>query len=296
MRVHNVGYRFATAEPVASGLSRIALEQVDRALGEIADPQLSAAVTVHEVRKRCKKLRGLLRLARPALGRTYQRENRAIRNAARLLSTTRDAAVAVAAFDALVGDSAEEFSPDAVAALRAALAGANHAAESPAGEPLEQFRQHMLELRNRIPAWRMRGKAERAVARGFAEQHRLARQAMHVAFDDPTPERLHEWRKGVKYHGYHLRLVVRVWPRGVKPWIGAATKLGETLGEDHDLAVLAVRVVDAGRQADQATAAARLVELAEAARAQRQAVAREVGKRLFAFRSRDMERWLARLW
>ena len=49
--------------------------------------------TVHDVRKRCKKVRGLLRLVRPGLGPDYRRANADVRDAARELSSLRDAHV-----------------------------------------------------------------------------------------------------------------------------------------------------------------------------------------------------------
>ncbi len=74
---------------VQAGLRRIADEQIGRALGEIDDDDLDFAEKVHQVRKRCKKLRGLIRLVRPAFD-DYSAENGAFRDAAQMLSGVRD--------------------------------------------------------------------------------------------------------------------------------------------------------------------------------------------------------------
>lgn len=50
---------------VEAAVRRIAVRQIDRALEQIEAPDLEQAARVHEARKRCKKLRGLIRLVRP---------------------------------------------------------------------------------------------------------------------------------------------------------------------------------------------------------------------------------------
>lgn len=57
----------------------------------------------HDVRKRCKTVRALLRLIRDEVGKdVYRRENRALRDAARALSPVRDAAVLIQVHDDVV--------------------------------------------------------------------------------------------------------------------------------------------------------------------------------------------------
>lgn len=53
-------------DTVEAGMRRIAAEQIERAIAEIDDTGLDRHETVHQVRKRCKKVRGLVRLVRPA--------------------------------------------------------------------------------------------------------------------------------------------------------------------------------------------------------------------------------------
>jgi hypothetical protein len=52
--------------PVQDGVRRIAVDQIDAAIAELDDKALDVHETVHQIRKRCKKLRGLIRLVRPA--------------------------------------------------------------------------------------------------------------------------------------------------------------------------------------------------------------------------------------
>ena len=68
-------FKLLADEDVESGIRRVAYEQLDKCLDELDDDSLEAHATVHQARKRCKKLRGLVRLVRPALGFAYSIEN-----------------------------------------------------------------------------------------------------------------------------------------------------------------------------------------------------------------------------
>ena len=51
-----MAYRLEADESVDSGVRRIAMEQVEKAIREIDDAELGSHETVHQVRKRCKRL------------------------------------------------------------------------------------------------------------------------------------------------------------------------------------------------------------------------------------------------
>ena len=99
-----MAYRFKRGNSsVEAGVRRIATEEIDGAIDEIDDNGLELHETVHQVRKRCKKLRGLIRVVRPAFD-DYQDENAAFREAARALSYVRDTEALIETYDDLVGD------------------------------------------------------------------------------------------------------------------------------------------------------------------------------------------------
>lgn len=78
-----MSYRLGRREPVVEATRRIAMEQLDTATGEIDDAGLPPDKTIRQVRKRCKMLRGLIRLVRPPFESTYQQENIFLRETAR---------------------------------------------------------------------------------------------------------------------------------------------------------------------------------------------------------------------
>jgi hypothetical protein len=67
-----MSYRIDPDRPIRKNLRRLAGRQLDRALATLAEPgDLGLEGTVHDVRKRCTKVRGLIRLVRPGLGGEY---------------------------------------------------------------------------------------------------------------------------------------------------------------------------------------------------------------------------------
>jgi len=80
-----MAYELQLDETVEDGLRRIAVELIDDSIGWLDRSDRAPDAAVHEVRKDCKKLRGLLRLVRPAAPALYRAENRIFRDAARPL-------------------------------------------------------------------------------------------------------------------------------------------------------------------------------------------------------------------
>ena len=91
---------------VEDGMRRIALDQIDKAMRDATNTRPNPGERIHQARKRCKKLRGLIRLCRPAFD-TYEVENAALRDAAGALSFLRDAEVLIATYDDLAAAVSE---------------------------------------------------------------------------------------------------------------------------------------------------------------------------------------------
>ena len=95
-----MAYRLDPARPLPAELDRIVDEQLGRAArrleGHVDDGD------VHDVRKRIKKTRSLLRLARAGLGDARRDANDRLRAVANGLGGARDAAADVEAVDALL--------------------------------------------------------------------------------------------------------------------------------------------------------------------------------------------------
>lgn len=239
-------YRFTESDgSVAQGLRRIAIDQIDKAVDEIDDSSLDVEETVHQVRKRCKKVRGLLRLIRPAFD-GYGSENRAFRDAAKDLSNVRDAHVAIETYDNLIKYYAGQVDKSAYSSIRRRLLrDRRHACRTgELDEKLSEFRKTMTESRRRADTWTIDAEGFEALAGGLGKTYKRARKAIKRANADPEAAKLHEWRKRIKYHWHHGRLLREMWPEVVGAHRNAADELAELLGDHHDLAVLRDTLLD----------------------------------------------------
>ena len=201
-------------EDVSPGIRRIIDGKVATAIDHI-DGEMGPHETVHEVRKRCKEVRAAVRLVRPVLP-TYSEENAHYRDAGRRISDIRDAQAAIETFDDhvrpaveatdTVGDPTLDGIRERLVARRDSLA-----AEQDIEGRLANIRAELVEGRERVDRLPIATEGYDAVAGGLRKSYERARNRMDEAYDDPEFERFHEWRKRVKYHRYHTRLLRRVW-------------------------------------------------------------------------------------
>jgi len=242
-----MSYRLSFADPVPNGVRQCAREQLADAVERLERASEDSVKAVHEARKDLKKTRALLRLVRPALGRSaYRLENDALRDIGLALSGARDADVRVATAQKLAEQAAGRLPADVFDALREALVAQAAAANGEGGDagrfaPVIE-RLHAAELR--IEAWPLDAADWDTVVAGITRAYVRGREAFAVARAAPEPELLHAWRKRAKDLWYHQRLLGPAWPDLLEAQAEAAHGLSELLGDDHDLAVLDERLAD----------------------------------------------------
>lgn len=224
------------ARSVQKELRRIARRQIEDAIAAI-DKRGPLDKTVHDLRKRCKKVRGLIRVVRPCFA-DYAHENAAFRDAAQSLSFLRDAEVLVASYDAIAETHRGRMR--GFAGIRKTLAARQKQAlrdRRAMADCLAAFRAAMTKARERVDHWTLEADGFDALEDGLVKTCKRARKAMRAAETHGRAADFHEWRKRVKYHGYHARLLEPLWPREIKAHRKAAERLNDLLGEHHDLAV-----------------------------------------------------------
>ena len=107
-------------EPVRAGLLRIAAALIGTARERVAHPSSDRGEDVHAVRTAIKRLRALLRLIRPVIGKTrFTREDGRLRNAARQLAVAREHTVARRTLFALAASAPHRRERQALAVARA---------------------------------------------------------------------------------------------------------------------------------------------------------------------------------
>ena len=286
-----MSYRLHAQETVEDGLRRIAAEQLQRALSGFDGGALDRHAAVHEARKCCKRLRGLLRLARNGLGgKVYRAENASLRDAARRLSGLRDAEALIETYDELDAHFGGGIDRRSIAPVRRALtARRQRLADQDATfeRRVSAFRADLEAALRRVPSWGLANDEFAALAAGLTRSYKRGRKAMATAYASPSPKRFHEWRKRVKYHRYHLELLQELWPRQLKARRSEVKRLGGMLGDDHDLAVLrAVLESESGSFGDES--ARMLIDLADRRRDTLRAGMLPLGHRVFAERPKAL--------
>ena len=227
-------------------LKRAARRRLDDALATLdslvaLDDPTTADIeeAVHEVRKRCKEVRGLAELVRPALGSRFDSFNGPVRDAAGELASFRDAHAILETFDRLraARPDADDASLDRVRLHQADLAAAASQSVASGDERLDRARELLRTARSEIDDWKIPPGFD-PIAAGLRRTYgRGARQHANVR-QRATDDRIHEWRKETKRLWYQLRLVQRAAPSLLDPVIEQLHALGDALGDDHDLAVL----------------------------------------------------------
>jgi CHAD domain-containing protein len=276
---------------VAVGVRRIALGRIDDALEHLRGDG-DQVEGVHEARKDSKKLRSLLRLVRPALGdEVYDRENTRFRDAARLLSDVRDAQVRLETFDGLAERFGDELPAGRFAAFRDALEAEEREGTTRDPRPAMRTAAEAIEAgRERVAEWPLDAGDRTMLAGGLRRQYARGRAAYEAAADDPSIEALHEWRKRVKDHWYHQRLLRNCWREVLEPSADAAHDLSDRLGDDHDLALLREHAADRPGDFEDPDEQLALVELIDRRRAELEEEAFELGARVYAEKPKALGR------
>jgi CHAD domain-containing protein len=242
-------------EALGEALQRMALGQLDLAIELLArdgngdlDANALDARAIHETRKALKRLRALVGLLREDLGEPrFKREYAILRDAARRLASARDAEVMVETLDALLQRHPRKLAHrrplielrKRLVAERAATAQRTLGDQATRAEVLRELRG----LRERARCWGLPDRPGismvehdlRRVYRQGRERKRL------LARGKGDARELHEWRKRVKDLRYAAEIL------GLRPLAGRAEKLGDSLGEEHDLVVLAGLLPPPGR-------------------------------------------------
>lgn len=241
------------AEPLHTGLSRMALGQLDLAIEALQSPAADDSErTIHEIRKAIKRLRALLRLSRGALGeRGFQRENRILRDCARSLSGARDTEVMLGVLRTLVKRHPKRLRGRAsMGRLRRRLEAERAQSlgeQSHLGDTRAQTLAELCAMRERVASWTLPDSGFALIAKELHGIYRRGRRSLRRARKAGDTATWHEWRKRAKDLRYVAQMLDRdrdTDARGVRMRRveSRADRLGELLGEERDLKLLAGRI------------------------------------------------------
>jgi CHAD domain-containing protein len=283
--------------PVGQELRRVVVEALDDALAALAatrgaDPE-AVEEHLHDVRRRCKEVRGAARLVRRPLGARYRAFNRLVGDGARELAELRDAQALSSASAGLAKAAPEQFT--AVRAELADLATRANAAVA-AGDPrVDRARQLLGEARTEALTWDL-GDGFDVIEQGLRRTYREARRAWRASRSDPGDEQLHTWRRDSKYLWHQLRLLEPADADRLAPLLRRLDRIGDSLGDDHDLVLLIDRIESDPRRFAGPQVADAVIRLARKRRRRLRKRAVNTGAKVFGRRPPRFTRRVRRAW
>jgi CHAD domain-containing protein len=286
MEAHLAG-KSPTADS-SPGIARQALlAQLDSAVSGLSKRRHSDRM-IHEVRKELKRARATLRLMRECIGvEQYRRDNALVRDAARPLTAVRDAKVLIDAMRRWIpdrGEFAQQLRRTLERQRRATLRQLRPAALRGAIRELRAIRRRAAAYSE--PASVLEGE-------GLKRAYKSGRKAFIETRRRRSDESLHEWRKQTKYFASQLELVLPFGPKRFEKSLKRAKRLGEQLGDDHDLAILTEQIYRHAKGKHSPSQDERVQSLIDSLARERrklQKKARELGRRLYSSGAHRYER------
>lgn len=209
-------------EAIAPGLRRIAHEQTGNVLGALADDAVPVEEKVHGLRTCCKKMRSLLRLARPVLGDAYKAQDKKFRKAAKKLAGHRDDEVVAKTIAVLQGQAVQAHAPGLPVPM----------------EVIERSGNILQKCAAAIDDWPLDIESFDDIAPGFAWTYEKCLDAWDVAQREPGDDVFHRLRRFTKYHWYQVRILERLNRAALHDRRESLRKLQLALGDAHDIVLL----------------------------------------------------------
>jgi len=219
-----MSYCIDATESLGEGLRRIALEQTTAAIADMSIPGPDPGDQIHDFRRRCKKLRALFRLIQPLITEQFAQADAEVRAASSKLGHARDKAVIGRTLQAVAADNV--------------TAEGNILSIGVDGEVAGECTEIMQAVRGRVDAWPLEDCSAAEIRKGFEETYRNLQSELMRASAEPTNWQYHEVRKWAKYHWYQLQLLLHVGPESFAERSEKLRRIGEELGDAHDIAVL----------------------------------------------------------
>ena len=239
-----MAYRFDAEKPIADEVRRVFFEEIDSAVDHLAKHgDKDRDESIHEARKSVKKLRGLLRLVTPLIGKgIYRKENQALRDIGHKLSELRDTRAIIEIFEAVSkeAEARKALDSDLVQSIRSRLEAHKSETEQKINvdETLASAVAALQAVRGHVDHYQLTSEGVESLERGLRDVYRRGRKAMKQAAKVPAADNFHNWRKRVKDHWYHVRLLGTTDTAFAKTREDDLKKLETWLGDDHNLVVL----------------------------------------------------------
>jgi hypothetical protein len=282
---------------LSAEIRRIVLEQLDAATSEltsIGDPESDE--TIHDARRRVKKIRAVIRLVRPVLDGRSHAVDADLSDVSHLLAPVADGQGVIETVDELARRYPKALPREMVEAIRADLLERERRidAVADADHILDRAAITLRSERPRVQQWQLTEEGFRALAPGLRQSVRRAREAMIATWTRPTPDRHHVWRRRVKEHWLHVRLIEAGCGDHLLPYQRRLETLDGILGEYHNVVLLReVLTTDTALSRREAAQCLRIVAKYQRLLRRHSQV---LGARIYVERPRQFVRRVKRLW
>jgi len=293
-----MAYRLKRKRAVPKELRRIISEEIETAASELRNPQPLSETSVHEARKSIKKMRAAIRLMRDELGSHYKDENRFLGDVGRSLSDLRDASVLVSSLDSLKTRTENRETENCLQNLAGEFRRRHHRMmdDEHSSVVLEAAARQLESLAERLQSWPCSAKGFRGLRTGCKRTLKRTRAAFEMVQRNGTAQHLHDWRKRVKDHWYHVRLLSGLWPDVMTSFESKLNELETKLGDHHNLQVLKERIEDSKERGCAGASRAGVLQLLSDEQDRLKREAEQIGERLYCVKASEEFRNIKQLW
>ncbi|MFZ1153853.1 MAG: CHAD domain-containing protein [Solirubrobacteraceae bacterium] len=198
---------------------------------------------VHEARKAIKRMRALARLLRYELGEEeFGRVNDSLRRAGQRLAGARDADVRLATLERLRRRHPRALALQGIEGLRERLEREREQTNEPTSQ--QATLKDIAGMRRELAHWNLVEHDLQALGPGLKRLYGEGRSRyVQVKREHANnAEHIHDWRKRVKSLYYTLDMLGGESAKGMRKATQRAKRLGDLLGEEHDLWMLCAYV------------------------------------------------------
>jgi CHAD domain-containing protein len=222
-------------QPVTPELLRVVRDRLDSAIDLIAEDEDLTPVTVHNLRKRFKRLKALYRLVGPFCEQEARKETIRYRDLGRDLALSRDREVLEQTLVKLQFLTDDPVVIDRLEYLLNRLQRQDAVEEMSLPVNAERLRAALLKARAAAEQV-LRGDFPRdLLIEGYLKTYRKSRRLWRILPESTQQEDWHEWRKRVKDDWYQTQLLKKYREVSQKPRLEKLRALADLLGYDHDL-------------------------------------------------------------
>lgn len=285
------------SEPLGAGVKRVTMEQLELAAKGFFDGNGDLGGAVHESRKSIKRVRALLRMVRGELpDHIYDFENKSLRDTARLVAKLRSAQGVLNAATSVRDLYGDFLAEGTFTVLLERLTRRRDLLELETVEDRNLAGRVVRSLErayHRYGSWPTDPEAREvyglgirdsfdAVRPGLSSTYTHGRQTMVKAYERSASDDFHEWRKKVKDMRHQMEFLAPLWPEVLVGTAVTLGRLGDILGEDHDIAELEDLLVERPDLCPERRERSLFHALARQRRNELQVAAEILGRRVYA--------------